>query len=228
MKSETEMWCAIMNKNCKNETKRELYLPMEIGMPSQLENLALPDPVLVTQYNEINNRILWVQGDIDECVLEVGKQIQMFNVMDAGIPAEDRKPIKLFVFSHGGMDTCAWYLVDAIESSVTPVWTINAGKAMSNGLTVLLAGHKRFTYPHAVAMYHSGSAGLEGTKEQLESAQRYIKNQDKIYEKWFLEKTNISTKLFGTKKKTDWYLTAQEMKELGIVDCIISSLTDIL
>ena len=214
------------NKNVYS--KKELYLPMAIDMPGQLENLSLPDPILVTQYNELNNRILWVQEEIDECVLEIGKQIQMFNIMDAGIPIENRKPIKLFVFSNGGLDTCAWYIVDVIENSETPVWTINAGKAMSNGLTILLAGHKRFTYPHAVAMYHSGSAGLEGTKEQLESAQKYIKNQDRIYEKWFLEKTKISTKLFGTKKKTDWYITAQEMKELGIVDEIVGSLKDIL
>lgn len=212
----------------KNYTAKELYLPMQIGLPVGVENMALPDPTLVTQYNEIENRILWIAEDIDECALEISKQIQIYNIQDAGISPEKRKPVKLFIFSNGGLDTCAWNLVDVIEGSITPVYTINAGKAMSNGLTLLLAGHKRFTLPHAVAMYHSGSAGLEGTKEQLESAQRYIKNQDKIYEKWFLDKTNISTKLFNSKRKTDWYITAEEMKELGIVDEILKSVCDIL
>lgn len=212
----------------KQSTKREMYLPMQVSIPAEVANLALPDPVLVTQYNEINNRILWVQGDIDECILEVSKQIQIFNIMDSGKPKEDRVPVKVFVFSRGGYDTCAWNLIDVIENSETPVWTINAGMAMSNGFSILLAGHRRFTFPHAVAMYHSGSAGLEGTKEQLESAQKFIKNSDKVYEKWVLDKTNINPRMFSSKKKTDWYITAEEMKELGIVDEVVSSLKDIL
>ena len=46
---------------------------------------------------------------------------------------------------------------------------VNAGMCMSNGLSLLMAGHKRFALKHSSGMYHSGSAGLQGTKEQVDA-----------------------------------------------------------
>lgn len=108
------------------------------------------------------------------------------------------------------------------------MYTINTGMAMSNGLSLLVAGHKRFTLPHATAMYHSGSASLQGTKEQVDMAGKYISNQDKVYEKWFIERTGITQRVMNKKRKLDWYMTAEEMLEHGIVDEIISSIDDII
>lgn len=198
-----------------------------LEIPASVENLALPDPNLLNFYKLADKRIMYVQGIIDDSLLEYAKMIQLFNIEDAGTPIENRTPIKIFIFSEGGEDQPTWNLIDTISHSKTPVWTINAGIAMSNGLSLLVAGHKRFTYPHATAMYHSGSAGFQGTKEQIDAANKYIVNQDKVYEAWFMEKTSIDPKLFAKKKKIDWYLTADDMLTYKMVDAVINDLDDL-
>lgn len=200
----------------------------EVSVPTSIANLQLPEPELLNFYKLADRRVFYIIGEIDESLLEYVKMIQLINIQDEGIPVEERKPIKILVFSEGGMDTPTWALVDTIAVSKTPVYTINMGLAMSNGLSILVSGTKRFTLPHATAMYHSGSAGLQGTKEQIDMAGKYIANQDKVYEKWFVEKTGIDQKLFNRKKKLDWYLTADEMLENGMVDGIINSIDEIL
>lgn len=158
---------------------------MLVEIPESLENLQLPDPGLLNFYKLQKNRSFYIIGEIDESLLEYVKFIQLINLEDMGDPVEKREPIKVFIFSNGGADSPTWAFVDAIALSKTPVYTYNIGLAMSNGLSILVAGHKRFSLPHATAMYHSGSAGFSGTKEQIDAANKYIVNQDKIYEAWF-------------------------------------------
>ena len=106
------------------------------------------------------------------------------------------------------------YSAKADTSRKTPVYTVNVGMCLSNGLTLLMAGHKRFALRHSTGMYHSGSARIEGIKEQVDAATKYLASQDKMYEKCVME--------------TDWYMTADEMLELGIVDKIIDSLDEVM
>lgn len=189
---------------------------------------VLPEPENLNFYKLWQNRIIYVTGEIDEWLLEIGKMIQLANIEDLGKPIEGRVPIKVFIFSPGGEDMASWSLCDMIAVSKTPVWTINAGMCMSNGLSLLVAGHKRFALRHSSGMYHSGSAGLQGTKEQLDAASKFIASQDKMYEKWFVDRCKIDPKLFNRKKKSDWYLSAEEMLEYGMIDKIIGSLDEVM
>lgn len=201
---------------------------MILEIPKDVENLALPNPDLLNYYKMAKERKFYIQGEIDETLVDFAKDIQLINMEDAGKPVEERKPIVFYIFSEGGMDCSTWTLIDMIAISKTPVYTVNVGICMSNGLSLLVAGHKRFALPHSVAMYHSGWAGLQGTKEQLEAVNKFMVNQDKIFEAWFNERTNIDPKVFARKKKTDWYLTANEMLDNGIIDKIVDSIDDII
>lgn len=188
----------------------------------------LPEPENLNFYKLYQKRIIYVMGEIDSWVLEISKMIQIANIEDAEKPIEERVPLKIFIFSQGGEDTASWNFTDFVAASKTPVYTVNAGMCLSNGLTLLMAGHKRFALKHSTGMYHSGSARIEGIKEQVDAATKYIASQDKIYEKWFLDHCKIDQKLFNRKKKTDWYMTADEMLEYGIVDKIIDSLDEVI
>lgn len=188
----------------------------------------LPEPENLNFYKLYKERVIYIMGEIDSWVLEISKMIQIANIEDVGVPAEKRRPIKVFIFSPGGEDQATWNFVDFVAASITPVWTINAGMCMSNGLTMLLAGHKRFALKHSSGMYHSGSASLAGTKEQVDSATKYVASQDKMYEKWFMDHCNVDQKLFNRKRKMDWYLNAEEMLEYGMVDKIIDNLDEVM
>lgn len=79
---------------------------LQIHLPPDIENLALPAPELVTYYRNLSNRTIWIDFEIDESCLEIERLILQWNKEDEGIPVEERKPIKLLIFSPGGGVVC--------------------------------------------------------------------------------------------------------------------------
>lgn len=199
-----------------------------VEIPEMVKDMVLPEPEELNFYKLLEKRSVYITGEIDTWLLEMSRIIHLINIEDAGKPVEERKPIKLFIFSEGGDMMSMWNLVDVIAASTTPVYCINFGMCMSASMILLASGHKRFALKHSTGMYHSGSAGFEGTREQMESIQKWYDGVSKVMEKWFLEHTTIDPKLFNKKKKTDWYMTAEEMLEYGIVDKIIDSLDEVI
>ena len=81
---------------------------------------------------------------------------------EAKIPVEERKPIKIYIQSPGGMLTSTFTMIDSIKLSKTPVYTIAMGETYSGGFFTFLAGHKKFAYPHASFLYHEGATANGG------------------------------------------------------------------
>lgn len=99
---------------------------VKVALPSPLENLQLPDPALVTYYdNAINHRCFWIDYDIDETLLELARNIIAINRQDNGVPVEQRKPIVIWVFSYGGDLDSTFSFLDICALSQTPIITIN-------------------------------------------------------------------------------------------------------
>lgn len=203
---------------------------VKVALPSPLENMQLPDPALVTYFdNAINHRCFWVDYDIDENLLELTRNIISINRMDKDVPVEQRKPIVIWIFSYGGDLDSTFSFLDICAMSKTPIVTINAGVAMSAGMLILLAGHKRYCLPRSMGLIHSGSlTGLSGTYEQSEAYMATYKKNVEIMQSFILGRTKIDKKEFGKKKTKDWYLTAEEQVEKGIVDEILDDLTKVL
>ena len=102
------------------------------------------------------------------------------------------------------------------------------GMALSAGLDVLISGHKRFALKNSKALYHSGSAGIQGTAEQIQSqTAQYAKQLDILNER-VLKRTKISKELLKKKKKSEWYIIGNEQVELGIVDELIADISELL
>lgn len=199
----------------------EMLLPPEATM-------QLADPSMVNYYQCLDNRILWVDGEIDITLLEITRLIMYWNIQDKGIPVEDRKPIKLFIFSPGGNLAETMHACSIMQMSKTPVWTVNMGMAMSGGFLLLINGHKRFTMPYARAMFHRGSGGAAGTYGQAEDAMKDYNAQMNDMQNLVLERTKISKQAFGKKKDRDWYFGAEEQVKNGVVDEIITDLEQII
>ena len=203
---------------------------VKVALPSPLENLQLPDPALVTYYdNAINHRCFWIDYDIDETLLELARNIIAINRQDNGVPVEQRKPIVIWVFSYGGDLDSTFSFLDICALSQTPIITINAGISMSAGLLILLAGHKRYCLPRSQALIQTGSlSGLSGTYEQTEAYMNTYKKSVEVMQEFVLNRTRIDKKEFSKKKAKDWYLNAAEQIEKGVVDEILDDLSKVM
>lgn len=200
---------------------------MLVAIPESVENMQLPNPDLLTYYKDERNRVLWVEGEINDGLFELSKMILGYNREDIGIPVEQRKPIKIFINSPGGDLDSTLAFIGLMNISKTPIWTIDACWAYSAAGLILMAGHKRYALPNTECLIHSGSGQLGGSYEQTaEQMKNYKYLVDKMRD-FILSRTKIDQKLFKKQSSKDWYIYTDEMLNLGIVDEIVTDL-DIL
>ena len=201
---------------------------LQIEIPKDLENLALPDPYLLTFYKNYNNRVLFLDTEVDEDWIEYAKYIIAWNAEDKGKPKEERVPIKLFFFSPGGsLDICNM-LIDAIKASETKVIACNLNSCMSAAAFIFLACHERLTTPRSQFLLHSGSAeGISGTAEQIQSYNAQYKKQIKQMKDYLVE-CGLPKKTVDSKMRGEWFLDAKEAVELGVAHKIIKSLDEVI
>ena len=207
-------------KNCLEEGELE----------EGAQDLLLPGPDLVNFYKNAKERIFYIQYELErDNLIEISKYILQINKEDEGISKEERKPIRLYIYSYGGeIDACIYFL-NICRLSITPIWTYNLAIAMSGGLVLLLAGEKRYAMKDSVVLIHQGSSeGGSGTYEQVQANAENYKKRVGIMENWILERSKISKTLYNRKKKNEWYLQDSEQVEYGIVDEIISDIKQLM
>ena len=149
-----------------------------LSIPESVANLQLPDPYLRQHYLDEENRIYWVDDEINDRLLELVKMIIRCNREDKDVPIEQRKPIKIFISSPGGETQAMWSAMQAIQTSKTPCWTINFSYAYSAAAELLVSGHKRFALKGSTTMIHRGSCFIGGEQSVVESTQKYMKAMD--------------------------------------------------
>lgn len=196
-----------------------------IGVPASVENLQLPNPGLKQFYQDWENRIVWIDNELEDSnTIPVTKAILQWNRDDKDIPIEERKPIRILIFSPGGDLYATLGLVDAMLLSKTPVYTYNMGMAMSGGLLLLLAGSKRFALPRSSVLIHSGSSGQGGTYEQIEAQTEAYKKLMKMVKDYIIERTSIDSRTHKKFSAKEWYLYIDDQIKYGIVDETIEDL----
>lgn len=209
--------------------KKDYELPMELlsALTNDPSNVKLPDPELITYYYYEDKRMIWMDLSVDVSVLEYIRLILRWNMEDRGLHVEDRKPIKLLLFNYGGSFDLEWALIDAIETSKTPVWTINMGICASAAADIFLAGKYRLMMPNSKVMIHQGSTGLEGDAQKVfDQAKNYKAQLEKI-KKYTLDHTEIPTKVFNKYINNDWWITAEECLTYKVCDRIVESLDEV-
>ena len=199
---------------------------LDIIIPKDIGDLKLPSPELLDLYEDRQNRIIYIDYDIDEELMrDVGRQIIEYNRKDKGIPIEERKPVVILINSCGGSLDSTYATVAIIEASKTPVYTVNTNCAYSAAGLLLIAGHKRYCMPRSQVLIHSGSAsGISGTFEEVqENAKSYKKMVEEMRE-LIISKTKIDKSLMKKNQSRDWYLSVDQQLELGCVDEILTDL----
>jgi ATP-dependent Clp protease protease subunit len=201
---------------------------LSVLIPQNLENVQLPSPELLNYYKDLESRKIWLDYEITNNTLEIVKQILIWNKEDAEKPDDKKIPIRLYVFCVGGENDPSIALINVCELSKTPIYTYNMGVAMSNGLDIFLAGHKRFCLHGSCAMIHSGGVGVSGTSEQVKAATDNYKRQLKYYEDYELRRTGMPKSVFSKHKSKDWYLSADDQVQYGVAHSIVKDVSELL
>lgn len=201
---------------------------LDIALPENLENIKLPSPEMVNYWRLSEERIFYIDYEIDESVLEIQRAIIAINIADKDIEPSTRKKIKIFIDSPGGLLSETMSLVTVMIMSKTPVITVNIAEAYSGGALLLLAGHERYAFPYSKAMLHTGSGGVQGTYEQTEQAQKIYKKQVDEMGSYILERSGMDEKIYKKNKAKDWYMDGNEQVQYGLVHKIVTNLDEIL
>ena len=158
---------------------------------------------------------------------------QMANTIAAQIlllAAEDsERDIFLYINSPGGSVSAGMAIYDTMQFVKNDVATVAMGLAASMGQFLLSAGEagKRYALPHARIMMHQPSGGIGGTASDIKiQAEQMLYTKKKMAE-LIAEHTGQSLETIENDSDRDRWFTADEAKEYGFVDHVVTSARDV-
>tara|TARA_Y100001963_G_C6754910_1_gene436276 strand:+ start:548 stop:1120 length:573 start_codon:yes stop_codon:yes gene_type:complete len=188
-----------------------------------VDNFDIPSPRARKLYlaAQVNQKSM---NDLTKAIISINEHDRLLEKL---YPAYNvtytAPPIEIYIDSYGGAVYQCMGLLGVMEKSVTPIHTLAVGAAMSCGFMILISGHKRFGYRHSTPLYHQVSTGFWGKVKDMEESLEETKRLQKKIEDITLEKTSISKKRLKEvlKNKIDWFMTAEEALQLGVIDEIL-------
>ena len=143
---------------------------------------------------------------------------------------DPERPISIYLNSPGGSFTALTAIYDTMRYIKPDVQTICLGQAASAAAVILAAGTKgkRLALPNSRILIHQpATEGGYGQSSDLEIQAREIMRIRTLMETMLAESTGQSVEQVSKDIERDKYLTAEEAKEYGIVDDILTSLKDV-
>lgn len=173
-------------------------------------------------WRDWQDRIMTINEPIaDHVVDQYILPILRWNKQDEGVDQELRKPITIYLNTPGGDVIIGLILAEVIVKSVTPVHVVAIGDAASMGSIILMSGHKRFAYEFSNVLIHDGSIGISGSRNKVKDGMKFYEQKDQQLKNFILEHTEISEEKLGEMERSEWWLTASEALQYGIIDSII-------
>jgi ATP-dependent Clp protease protease subunit len=196
---------------------------------SDMQNYLVPVVVEQTSRGErsfdiysrlLKERIVFLGTPIDD---QVGNLImaQLLH-LESDDPDKD---IHLYINSPGGDITALFAIYDTMQYIKPDVSTIVMGQAASAAAVLLLAGAhgKRFALPHSRVLLHQPHGGAQGQAVDIEIQAKEITRYRKLLEQLISEHTGQPLDKVAKDTDRDYILTAEEAKDYGVVDEIITT-----
>lgn len=112
-------------------------------------------------------------------------------------------------------------ILSVIGCSITPIVTVGFSKCSSMAGYILAAGHERYCFPTTVVLYHDGQSGYISSGNKGKDIQKFLDKIDIFLTDFMARHTNMTSEFLEEIKDREYYMFADEAKELGIVDKII-------
>ena len=167
----------------------------------------------------LKERIIFLGGGIDDHVANLIIAQLLF------LEAEDAdKDIHLYINSPGGVVTAGMAIFDTMRYIKAPVSTICVGQAASMGAFLLAAGEKgkRFSLNHSRIMIHQPLGGFQGQATDINIHAREILRMKDELNALMAEMTGQKIEKVENDTERDYFMSAGDAKEYGLIDSIVT------
>ena len=171
----------------------------------------------------LKDRIVFLGGTVTDDVANVVTAQLLF------LESEDpEREINMYINSPGGSVTATLAIYDTMQFLECPIATYCMGLAASGAAIILAAGTKgkRFALPHSKIMAHQPWGQVGGQVSDIEiQANEILKDRRRLNE-MLAHHTGQPIEQIEKETERDRYFTAQEAKEFGLVDDVLTRLMD--
>ena len=168
----------------------------------------------------LRDRIIFIGTPINDFVANAVIAQMLFLQME-----DPKKDISLYINSPGGSVTDGMAIYDTINFLQCDIVTYCVGQAASMSTLLLASGTKgkRYALPNSRVMMHQPTGGATGQTEDIAIAAREIVRWRERMNELIASHTNKTAEEIAADSDRDFYLTAHEALEYGIVDQVIES-----
>ena len=172
----------------------------------------------------LKDRIIFIGTGIDDHVANLVVAQMLFLQME-----DPKREINLYINSPGGSVTAGLAIYDTMQFVTCDVATYCVGIAASMGAVLLTAGTKgkRYALPNSDVMLHQVSGGAQGPASDVERTVEYMFRLKKRLIGIIAHHTGKSEEQIQADSDRDYWITAQQAKEYGLVDEVVKSRKDV-
>ncbi|MBV8234487.1 MAG: ATP-dependent Clp protease proteolytic subunit [Acidimicrobiia bacterium] len=188
-------------------------------IPTVLEQSARGERAFDIYSMLLKERIVFLGQEVDDQIANL--IVAQILYLEAQDPEKD---INLYINSPGGLSYAGLAIYDVIQHVRPEVATICIGMGMSAAAMILCGGAKgkRLALPSAKIMIHQGSAGTRGAPSDMEIHLREVLATTRRMAQIFAYHAGKPLEEVERDIDRDYYMTAEEAKEYGIVDAVIA------
>jgi len=170
------------------------------------------------------SRTIFLSGTVDSVTASVIVAQMLY--LSSDNPSED---IYLYINSPGGVITAGMAIFDTMNYIKPDINTICVGIAASMGSFLLAAGTKgkRFALPNSEVMIHQPAGGANGQASDIEIAAKHILKTKRKLTQYLADFTGQPYEKVKKDCDRDTYMNAEQAKEYGLIDSIITNVSEI-
>ena len=168
----------------------------------------------------LRDRIIFIGTPINDFVANAVIAQMLFLQME-----DPKKDISLYINSPGGSVTDGMAIYDTMNFLQCDIVTYCVGQSASMATLLLAAGTKgkRYALPNSRVMMHQPTGGATGQTSDISIAAREILRWRARMNQLIASHTNKSAEEVSSDSDRDFYLTAEDAREYGIVDNVIEA-----
>ena len=170
----------------------------------------------------LKERVIFLVGPVNDHVANLVVTQLLF--LESDNPDKD---ISFYINSPGGSVSAGMAIFDTMNFIKPDVSTLCTGMAASMGAFLLAAGAKgkRFSLPNSKVMIHQPSGGSQGQATEIEIQAREILKTREQLNRILAERTGQPLERIERDTERDYYMSAEECREYGLIDKVISKRT---